>query len=85
LTHLQKPQEKLPAKPTNKTLKKEQIALLINEDFLLMKKKLSEKEKLALENGLVELTIILPKFTKRQKLKLLTTRNSNIKSHDQNI
>jgi hypothetical protein len=85
LTHLQKPQEKLPAKPTNKTLKKGQIALQTNEDFLLMKEKLLEKEKLALENGLVELTIILPKFTKRQKLKLLTTKKFNTKSNDQNI
>jgi hypothetical protein len=50
-----------------------------------MKEKLLEKEKLALENGLVELTIILPKFTKRQKLKLLTTKKFNTKSNDQNI
>jgi hypothetical protein len=85
LIHLQKPQEKLPAKPTNKTLKKEQIDLLINEDFLLMKKKLSEKEKLALENGLVELTIILLKFIKKLRMKLLITKNFNTKLHDQII
>jgi hypothetical protein len=85
LTHLQKLQEKLPVKPTNKTLKEEQIVLQTNEDFLLMRKKSSEKEKLALENGLVELTIILLKFIKKLRMKLLTTKNFNTKSHDQII
>jgi hypothetical protein len=69
----------------NKTLKEEQIVLQTNEDFLLMKEKSLEKEKLALENGLVELTIIWLKFMKKLRLKLLTTKNFNIKSHDQYI
>jgi hypothetical protein len=50
-----------------------------------MRKKSSEKEKLALENGLVELTIILLKFIKKLRMKLLTTKNFNTKSHDQII
>lgn len=74
--------EKLPEKLMNKVLKEELRESHKKEDFLLMREKLLEKEKLDQESGSEQLTTILAKFMRRAKSKLLRIKNSNVKLYD---
>lgn len=82
LTLLLKLPEKQPEKLMNKELKEELIESHKNEDFLLTKEKLLEKEKQDQENGSAQLITTLVKFMRRAKSKLLKIKNSSVKLYD---